>query len=361
VAANVVAAPPQPQSDTTHRLNHKKLHVTQSALAVDEVSNEQVLTMARTRGDLIEYSIGDELHPTPADPNRPRHKHYYLHYRNPINHRDARFCQLFDMTGAGGRVLHPHIQGVGHSKADRTKVIYYTQKDKLYIASPNLLNYDEESEETGPAWAIAMNHARTVEEGMHTLMHRYPGVFYSSAGRVRDALELRLGRTEPARFTLASFTIPPIAPAMLASKALVLQGAPAIGKTQFALAHFKRPLLVTRMDDLKYISLSTDGLVFDQMRFTHPEDRAKLNLTADELINLLDKEVSRSIGARYRDARIPRDMPRLFTTNRRVLAGEPIFPSGTPAENDAISSRIEVSRWLDTDLRSNPGANARRA
>ena len=82
------------------------------------------------------------------------------------------------------------------------------------------------------------------------------------------------------------------------SPEIVLQGASHVGKTQFALAHFKRPLLVTRMDDLKYISLSTDGLVFDQMRFTHPEDRAKLNLTADELINLLDKEVSRSIGAR---------------------------------------------------------------
>jgi len=215
VAANVVAAPPRPQSDGTHRLNHKKLHVTQASLAVDEISNEQVLAMAMTRGELVEFSIGDELHPTPSDPNRPRHKHYFLHYRKAIQHRDARFCQLFDMRGAEGRVLHPHIQGVGPTKADRTKVIYYTQKDKLYIASPNLLNYGQETEES-PSWAIEMNHARTVDEGMRVLMHRYPGVYYTSAGRVREALELRIGRAEPARFPLSAFTMPPIPTSLLA-------------------------------------------------------------------------------------------------------------------------------------------------
>ena len=70
VAQLVQPAPVQPQPDATHRLNHKKLHVTQAALAVDEISNEQVLALARTLGVLIEWSIGDELHPTPADPNR---------------------------------------------------------------------------------------------------------------------------------------------------------------------------------------------------------------------------------------------------------------------------------------------------
>ena len=78
VAQVVRAAPVQPQPDSTYRLNHKKLHVTMAALEVNEVSNEQVLAMAQMRGTLIEYSIGDELHPEPADPPRPRHKHFYL-------------------------------------------------------------------------------------------------------------------------------------------------------------------------------------------------------------------------------------------------------------------------------------------
>ena len=48
------------------------------ALGLGEVRNEDCLAMARSKGDLIEYSIGDELHANPADPLRPRHKHMYL-------------------------------------------------------------------------------------------------------------------------------------------------------------------------------------------------------------------------------------------------------------------------------------------
>ena len=124
VIAHVVHPAPavQRQPDQSHRLNAKKLHVTQAALAPDEVTNEQVLAMARGRGTLTEWSIGDEVHPDPADPARPRHKHHYLHYADAINHRDARYCTYFDMIGAGGRVLHPHIQSVGHCNEDRLAV-----------------------------------------------------------------------------------------------------------------------------------------------------------------------------------------------------------------------------------------------
>ena len=164
LARAVQAAPVQPRPDESRRLNHKKLHVTLAALGVDEVANEQVLLMAQARGTLVEWSIGDELHATPADPNRPRHKHFYLHYMNPVNHRDARYCTYFDMIGLGGRGLHPHIQGVGHKREDRAAVIYYTQKDKLYISSLNLRNFDAES--TSARWSIEMNQVESVEEGM---------------------------------------------------------------------------------------------------------------------------------------------------------------------------------------------------
>lgn len=141
IAQVVQIAPIQPQVDESHRINHKKLHITLAALGVNEVSNEAVLAMAMTKGDLLEFSIGDELHASPADPLRTRHKHFYLKYAAPIQHRDSRYMTTFDMTGWNGRVLHPHIQGVGPSKKDRERVIHYTQKDKLYIASAHLLNF----------------------------------------------------------------------------------------------------------------------------------------------------------------------------------------------------------------------------
>ena len=78
---------------------------------------------------------------------------------------------------------------------------------------------------------------------------------------------VRLGSSA---YNLTDFHAAPFTPAELESKSIVIQGASHVGKTQWALAHFKYPLLVSEMDDLKYISLRTDGLVFDQMRFTHP-------------------------------------------------------------------------------------------
>ena len=85
-----------------------------------------------------------------------------------------------------------------------------------------------------------------------------------------------------------------------------------------------------------------------------------LNLKADQVIRLLDMEVARSIGARYQNARIPKGMPRMFTTNRRVLEGEPIFANGcNREEQEGIDSRLLVTEYITTDLRKNPAPTAR--
>ena len=311
--------------------------------------------MAQTKGHLLEFSIGDEIHPSPADPNKPRHKHYFLSYAHPIQHRDARFCTTFDMIGRNGRVLHPEIQGVGPKKVDRANVIYYTQKDKLYISSPHLQNFNQEAH--SEAWAIELNHAPSVRAGMMTLMQRHPQTYYLHGGRIKRALEERIGEHEPPMYSLSDFRIPPLD----LSKAVVLQGASHIGKTQFALAHFKYPLLVSEMDDLGSISLRTDGIVFDQMSFTN-NDNGHGNLTADDVIRLLDIELSRSIRKRYHDAKIPRGMPRIFTTNQNLDRGDRIFPRGKNDEQqEGIDSRVIVMPWMKDDLRVNPGPNARGA
>ena len=358
VVAHAVQAAPAPPA--AHRLNHLKLHITQAALAVDEISNEDVLAMARTKGELVEYSIGDEIHPQPADPNRPRHKHYYLKYRTAINHRDSRFCTIFDMRGAHGRVLHPHIQGVGPKIEDRVNVIYYSQKDKLYIASPHLMNFDFEASRSA-AWAIEMNRAESVREGMISLQQRHPETFYLHHAQVEAGLTMRIGISEPPQYSLADFNVPPLNLRL----AVVLQGAAHIGKTQFALAHFRYPLLVSELDDIKLIGLRTDGIVFDQMRFNErARDGIKgcVNMNADQIIRLLDIELSRSIGGRYKNGRIPRNMPRIFTTNRNLTAGQHIFPvADDPATQEGIDSRLLIMPWMANDLRNNPGPNARGA
>lgn len=102
-------------------------------------------------------------------------------------------------------------------------------------------------------------------------------------------------------FTLADYAWEPID----YNKPTILWGAPGIGKTQFALAHFEKPLLVRTVDDLKRLD-DHDGIVFDDMSFLH--------WPRETQIHLLD-ELDSSIHCRFHDAVIPGNMPRIFTTN----------------------------------------------
>ena len=48
--------------------------------------------------------------------------------------RDRLHSTVFDLTGNGGRVLHPEIQGVKNSPGDRERVIRYDMKDGKHVS-----------------------------------------------------------------------------------------------------------------------------------------------------------------------------------------------------------------------------------
>lgn len=103
-------------------------------------------------------------------------------------------------------------------------------------------------------------------------------------------------------------------------------GDPKVGKTQYALAHFKKPLFVTHMDDLRNFHYKVhDGIVFDDMDFKHLHRGAQ--------IHLLDQEQSRSIHIRYGTARIPKYTKKIFTCNY------PCFK----LSDEAINRRVTVT------------------
>lgn len=95
------------------------------------------------------------------------------------------------------------------------------------------------------------------------------------------------------------------------TKTIVLYGSQGTGKTSYALAHFKKPLVIKKPDDLKLIDLSTDGLVFDDFNWE------KVHRT--EIIAMFDTQMGSSIGARYNDAYLRPRLPRFVTTNDRNL------------------------------------------
>lgn len=124
----------------------------------------------------------------------------------------------------------------------------------------------------------------------------------------------------------------------LSISALVV-GPSGIGKTQWALAHFERPLLVSHMDKLKeFDPESHDGLVFDDMSFNH--------LHAEAIIHLLDNANDRDLHARYEVASIPAGTKKIFCHNKANI----FFPD-KPIQAEqmvAISRRYKLVQFHES-------------
>lgn len=106
---------------------------------------------------------------------------------------------------------------------------------------------------------------------------------------------------------------------------LILWGESGLGKTEFAKFLLPKALFVTHLDQLtNYASEEYDGIIFDDMSFTHIHREAQ--------IHLVDFDCSRAIHVRYTVATIPRNTRKIFTTN--VIEGN-IF-----LDDPAINRRI---------------------
>lgn len=80
------------------------------------------------------------------------------------------------------------------------------------------------------------------------------------------------------------------------------------GKTNWALAHFSKPLLVSHIEDLQELDEEEhDGIVFDDLSFRH--------LPGQAIIHLLDHEFERSIHNRFFNATIPAKTKKIFCHN----------------------------------------------
>ena len=120
------------------RVNSLSIHLTYAGLHRGELTFETVLTAARrwgaARGGLREYVIGREKHTQPANAQRDEHFHCYFKYGKAIDVRDRLHTIVFDLCGQGARVLHPELQGVRRSAADREAVIRYDIKEKDFVS-----------------------------------------------------------------------------------------------------------------------------------------------------------------------------------------------------------------------------------
>lgn len=108
----------------------------------------------------------------------------------------------------------------------------------------------------------------------------------------------------------------PIGREILDKMSLFLWGASGLGKTYFALSHFKTPLFVRHVDQLKELSQANDGIIFDDMSFAHWPRTA--------CIHILDVALDSQINVKHSMVSIPAGIARIFTSNypfREVFNG----------------------------------------
>lgn len=134
------------------------------------------------------------------------------------------------------------------------------------------------------------------------------------------------------KYKLEDFDFPPLD----FDKSNVIIGPSGIGKTYFALAHFKNPLFVTHIDQLGDLEKEHDGIVFDDMDFKH--------IPPVHQIHLLEQETPVHYHIRYTTAFIPARTKKIFCCN------EDPFSVVLNEHKRAIEKRAKYI-FIDFDIR----------
>lgn len=194
--------------------------------------------------------------------------------------------------------------------------------------------------------------APTVREGMEIIRKRKSRDFCLHGAAIERNLKASKVVHYSSKFSPADFN----QPLCHLNKSTLITGPSGTGKTQFALAHFKNPLLVSHVDKLKTLTPDHDGIVFDDMSFDH--------WPVESVIHLLDTDCEREIHIRYGTVTIPANTKKIFTHNKK----NPFYKFDTPDEQKVALerryNRVEITDFLyapqyTTPLASMPSISQR--
>lgn len=171
---------------------------------------------------------------------------------------------------------------------------------------------------------------------MTWLRGEHPGLYLTSSQSIRKTLSYELYSPPQSDYTdflvdHIDFTVEENR-----SRTHIFVGPTGTGKTQFALSHFSRAVLVSDRQDLCKIDERTDGIVFDDMQFS---DWKTVNI-----LHLVDCYEPRTVNVKYSAAEILRFLPRIFCTNDLSL----IFPCNMLlTTREAIERRCKIYDVVD--------------
>lgn len=288
------------------RLSGRAVFLTYTKVPED-LSKEDLLAKLRLKCapySIEEYSIGRETH---ADGTW--HMHAYLKFDRKANFRGS---ARLDLEG----LIH------GNYKPGKAVHIKYSQKDGDFIT-----NCASAGSYIGKAKNGDFDGAIADFEAAH------PMQYILNLPKVKSNLRLLgspiLGHHPyygpwPEDLTSGTAGWTP------KTTTLILLGPSGIGKTQWALAQFVSPLLISHSDGLKALRPEHDAVIFDDMSFNHwPRTSA---------IHLVDLECDRQINVKFGCVTLPARLPRILTSNSEW---EALMPSD---EAGAIKRRCKIVR-----------------
>lgn len=183
------------------------------------------------------------------------------------------------------------------------------------------------------AYAKALEPDTSFSDGLALIKGADPVNYLKHGESIRRNLAFEKKEKFKHKYFMEDFLRPPLILPLY--KSILLHGASGTGKTHFACAHFQNPLVVSHMDDLKHLDPTNDGIVFDDMSFT--------NRPIEGVIHLVDREFARAIHCRHVNAKIPANMPKIFTHNTPNPFYSDLNPP-TEEQRKAVSRRVEVWR-----------------
>ena len=259
------------------------------------------------------------VHETSDQENTYDHTHVLLWFSTKLDTRNER---IFDCED-----VHPHI------KAIRTD-IQWDNTWNYHEKNPVLLRPDphENPRQQHTDLLQKIKRARTLYQAC------------TNAGiEIRTVQDVKSIRGDKAIIE----DIPPPFPLekfnreeMITGKSIIVHGTSGTGKTCYAMAHFKNPLVTSHIDDLKRFNAELhDGIIFDDMSFSHWPREA--------CIHLLDYDFPRSINVKHSVVTIPAKTPKIFTHNYEDPMA--IFPAEHRADM-ALKRRVRHTIYVTGSL-----------
>ena len=222
----------------------------------------------------------------------------------------------------------------GVEQADIRREIAYCFKKDTAVADGVVIQGGTHNEAPANNKEIAenmLNNFENVEDSMKYLKERDPMMWILKGDAIQRALVKHFHVPERSDFFLFKYKQIDLTSDENRLFAHVFVGPTKMGKTQYALSHFRNPLVIGNKQDFSRLTATTDGLIYDDL------DMSKWSAT--RVIQSMDLRCAHTVDVKYSAIRVPAMLPRIICTNSLSL----LYPTeALPESIEAIKTRIKI-------------------